>query len=232
MNVIMYERALRESFDDKVISKSEKTALHKLFEELKEDHEALNFLRNRAFDIVNEYAQKNKRDIKSAMKWLEDVIRLVDNEREVEEIKSSKACFSPGKNCSEQIRSLIRNAEHKIDICVFTISDDDISGEILEAKKRGVNVRIITDDDKSHDMGSDISKFIEQGINVEMDHSSAHMHHKFAIFDREALVNGSFNWTKSASDYNQENIVVLYEPKLINMFQDEFNKLWKKFKDI
>lgn len=43
----------------------------------------------------------------------------------------------------------------------------------------------------------------------------AHMHHKFAVIDGRLLVNGSFNWTRQAVLYNQENCVVTDNPQLV-----------------
>jgi cardiolipin hydrolase len=42
-------------------------------------------------------------------------------------------------------------------------------------------------------------------------------------------VNGSFNWTRSATDYNQENILVTNEPKLVAAYLAEFEGLWNEF---
>lgn len=53
------------------------------------------------------------------------------------------------------------------------------------------------------------------------------MHHKFAIFDGEILVNGSYNWTRSANDFNAENILVTGDPDLVAAFQREFDALWE-----
>ena len=53
------------------------------------------------------------------------------------------------------------------------------------------------------------------------------MHHKFAVFDNSSLVTGSYNWTRSAAEYNEENIVVLYNSALITRFVKESERLWK-----
>lgn len=90
-------------------------------------------------------------------------------------------------------------------------------------------MRLITDNDKAHDQGSDIFKLIDQGIIVRMDNTENHMHHKFAIVDKTILVNGSFNWTRSATVYNQENILVTNEPKLVAAYLGEFEGLWSEF---
>lgn len=41
------------------------------------------------------------------------------------------------------------------------------------------------------------------------------MHHKFAVIDGRLLVNGSFNWTRQAVLYNQENCVVTDNAQLV-----------------
>lgn len=112
---------------------------------------------------------------------------------------------------------------------MFTIADDDITDAIMQAHKRQVNVRIITDNDKSEDHGSDIDYLIRQGVTVVMDDSPYHMHHKFAIFDGRYLLNGSFNWTRSASQHNYENVLVTDNPDLLNLYQQQFNQLWRRF---
>ena len=54
------------------------------------------------------------------------------------------------------------------------------------------------------------------------------MHHKFAISDNKLLLNGSYNWTKSASTENNENIAVTNDINLVKSFQKEFERLWKR----
>jgi phosphatidylserine/phosphatidylglycerophosphate/cardiolipin synthase-like enzyme len=63
-------------------------------------------------------------------------------------------------------------------------------------------------------------------VAVVADRSEAHMHHKFAIFDRTLLVNGSYNWTRSAQSSNSENLVVTAEKRLVDLFGRYFDRLW------
>src|ERR1044071_6897683 len=113
-----------------------------------------------------------------------------------------KAFFSPGESCRNAIINEIKNAKRQLKICVFTISDDQISRAILDAHQRRVSVTIITDNDKTHDMGSDIDMLSKSGILVKMDMSSNHMHHKFMIADERSVITGSYNWTSSAARFN------------------------------
>ncbi len=139
---------------------------------------------------------------------------------------SSAACFSPGEACLGMIVNHLINARRTIDICVFTITDDRISNTILAAHKRGVKIRIITDNEKAYDAGSDVPRFREAGIPVVVDETPFHMHHKFAIFDGQRLLNGSYNWTRGAAAQNEENIIDTDDRNLIAKFQHEFEALW------
>jgi len=139
---------------------------------------------------------------------------------------SSTATFSPGDACLGLIVNHIINARRTIDICVFTITDDRISNTIVAAHKRGVKIRIITDNEKAYDAGSDVSRFRDAGIPVVVDETPFHMHHKFAIFDGRRLLNGSYNWTRGAAADNEENIIDTDDVKLIARFQREYDALW------
>ena len=55
------------------------------------------------------------------------------------------------------------------------------------------------------------------------------MHHKFTVFDGATLVTGSYNWTRSAANANQENIVVTADRALVDAFEAQFEKLWRQF---
>lgn len=116
-----------------------------------------------------------------------------------------------------------------LDICVFTITCDDISNIVLEAHRRGVLVRVITDNDQMKTQGSDIGKFAAAGIAVRHDNEPTHMHHKFAILDGRVLLNGSFNWTRQAVLGNQENLMIMDTPVLVADFQKHFELLWTKY---
>lgn len=141
----------------------------------------------------------------------------------------SRVYFSPGDGCQLAILSELKHAESYVDICVFTISDDHIAKAIKACYRRGVDVRIITDDDKMNDRGSDIRELCKAGIPVRTDHSRSHMHHKFAIVDGHTLLTGSYNWTRSAYKYNHENLLVTFDPDALSQYADEFERLWRVF---
>ena len=137
--------------------------------------------------------------------------------------------FSPGEDCVNHIIDLINVAYTQLDICVFTISDDRISRAIVEAMKNGVEIRIISDNFKVEDTGSDIEDLSRVGIPVKFDTTDNHMHHKFMIVDKKIVLTGSYNWTRSAALYNQENILSTDDEEVVSKFSNEFEKLWLRY---
>jgi phosphatidylserine/phosphatidylglycerophosphate/cardiolipin synthase-like enzyme len=161
--------------------------------------------------------------------WLEEANKLI-----LPKLKSESYCkafFSPGDNCLNAILEQIGNAISKIDICVFTISDDRIKNKLLYKNKLGMKIRILTDNDKVFDPGSDVQSLAKAGIAVKVDNTLNHMHNKFAVFDNKVVLTGSYNWTRSAALYNQENLLICNDQKLINEYSNEFEKLWGQMED-
>ena len=119
-----------------------------------------------------------------------------------------------------------------LEICVFTITCNEIADAIEAAAKRNVSVRIITDDEQMKSQGSDIVR-LAKVTNIKVRHDgdpTSHMHHKFAILDGDTLINGSFNWTRHAVISNRENVVITRAaPLLTKAFRDEFNKMWTAY---
>lgn len=139
------------------------------------------------------------------------------------------ACFSPGEDCLDAIRDAFERTSRTADVCVFTITDDRIADAMLAAHRRGVRVRVITDNDKALDEGSDAQRLERAGVALRIDQTEHHMHHKFAVFDGERLLTGSYNWTRSAARNNEENLIVTRDPGLVRAFSEEFERLWARF---
>lgn len=214
-------QALEASLEDFAISRSERKELKSLLAKLQGDKTGQAKVRQKAFRMAT--AAIEEMGEVTAMDWLEGVIKLLyANEMKVK----ASAYFSPGEDCLHRIRRLIGEAQRSLDICVFTITDNRIVHKLEEAMHRGVNIRVISDDLKSEDLGSDMERLETMGIDCLYDRTMAHMHHKFAIADRSLLLTGSYNWTRSASTVNNENVLVSNNGKLVDSFQQEFERLW------
>lgn len=228
MDLLKLEGLLKDSLQDQRLDQDEKAIFKTLSETL--ENEQLNFIRNKAFELSRPLIQSGGDEAIKVLNWLERVIKSIQPKID-QVVISSEAYFSPGNDSRNRIISLLRAAAKSVDICVFTISDNEITQSILKAHQRGVEVTIISDNDKANDTGSDIHFLKNKGVKVILDQSPYHMHHKFAIFDKQILLNGSFNWTLSATQANEENILVSSDPELVYRFSEQFDKLRSRFSD-
>lgn len=183
------EKALLATFYSKILSTPERQALLQLLKDTKPNQQEQAWLRSRIFDWVhNELKDTSSQEVQV---WLEEANKLVasaaiqpDNEQ---------VYFSPGETCLQAITQQLKESLHTVDICVFTISDDRISKEIIACHNLSKHIRIITDNEKLYDTGSDIKLLAEAGIPVKIDRTANHMHHKFAIINSKVVLTGSYN---------------------------------------
>lgn len=212
---------LTQSIDDEILSKEERRSLKKLVASQPLNSNQLNFLRGKIFELANEKATtENYRFI---IEWVKATNSALLNQPK----ETSDVYFSPGDACRNIIIKQLSAAIKSVNICVFTISDDWITKAIMDTHARGVDIKIITDNEKSEDMGSDIEQLHKHGVRIKMDNTPNHMHHKFMVVDNVSLITGSYNWTRSAAKFNHENILLTKEGGVVKSYLNEFSQLWK-----
>lgn len=147
-----------------------------------------------------------------------------------------RAYFSPHDNIKQHLIDLITHEKQSIKVSVYTFTDKEIAAALIEAQKRGVAVEVITDGSASKDKFSKIAYLNQAGIRVcvyepkEEGLINNIMHHKFVLFgknkdDKPLLWTGSYNFTKSANIKNQENVVVLDDPHIVDQYLKQFERL-------
>lgn len=213
---------LHTSIEDAILSKSEKVELKSLVSKQPLSEQNLSFLRSKIYSLAKEKATAEN------FSFILDWTKAANNLLIATPPESSGAVFSPGEECRNAILRKINEAVNQINICVFTISDDRITDAIITAHKKGVGIKIITDNDKLWDEGSDIKQLAKLGVCIKMDATPNHMHHKFMVVDNKSLLTGSYNWTVSAMRYNHENILITEEAGVVRSFLKEFDNLWRQ----
>ena len=212
-----------KTFRDGRFSRGERQAIQQLLAESDLTDRQLDNLRSRLFKLAKTKVTSAKSQ--DSIDWLENALKTIPTKPV--STSTSKVFFSPGERCLKAITGLLGHARRSVDICVFTITDNRITDAIIRAHDRQVKVRIISDNDKAHDAGSDIFRLKGEGIPLRTDRTPDHMHHKFALIDGNTALTGSYNWTRSAADDNFENILVTDEPKVVKPYQREFDRLWR-----
>ena len=217
------DRLLAETLEDYRLSRGERAALRQVFAETQLDDRQRAFVRHRVFAQAQEaIAGRTEQQI---LAWVENTLKALQASAG-DRGSRADVYFSPGEDCLNALIRALDEVTKTVDICVFTITDNRVSRRILAAHSRGVTVRIITDDDKSEDRGSDVDDLARQGIAVRCDNSPHHMHHKFAVFDRTTVATGSYNWTRSAAEHNRENLLISDDARIVAPYLRAFDELW------
>lgn len=160
----------------------------------------------------------------NVLDWLHECFDQIDKYT----FRLNHVYFSPGLDIVDNLRELIYQSKQTLDLCVFSITDDRLANAIQNSYNHQVKIRILTDDLKTMDNGSKIKHLKELGIPIRIDHSRYHMHNKFGIIDNKIAFTGSFNWTKSASRENQENLLVTTNHSIVSQYRNEYERLWKE----
>ncbi|KAJ2159434.1 hypothetical protein GGF46_003033 [Coemansia sp. RSA 552] len=139
--------------------------------------------------------------------------------------------FFPSEESFGKLISFLGSAQASLDICVFNITDNEVARAIIAARRRGVDVRIITDDEQLKCRGSDVERLEEDhGIPFKTDSDPDRlMHSKFAVIDKRAVWCGSYNWTVSGRRTNNESVICTNDPDTAAAFSAEFESLWAGF---
>lgn len=138
-----------------------------------------------------------------------------------------KILFSPDGGIRDEIIEQIDTSQKYIDIAMYSFTSEPIAEAIVRAKNRGIRVRILLDKLQAAGAYSQYQYLLDSGIEVITDVHSGIMHNKIAIIDGRILLTGSFNWTKSAEEKNEENFLLFIdEEEIIEIYQIRLNYLW------
>ncbi len=141
--------------------------------------------------------------------------------------------FSPtDKVITDKIIPLINNAHKYIYIPAFVITHKRFTQALINAKARGVDVRVILDATNARNQHTTHETLRKNNILVKTENYAGKMHAKSIIIDDNYLVIGSMNFSKSGENRNDENVLIIENPYLTKYYKDFFNYLWKKIPDI
>ena len=140
-----------------------------------------------------------------------------------------EAGFSPRGSSLDIILKGIHSAERSILVAAYSFTSKPIAAALLEAHKRGVDVRVVADKKGNSGRYTAVTFLANQGVPVRVNGRYAIFHHKFMVIDGRHLETGSFNYSAGAVDKNAENVLLLRDvPDLAGIYGREWEKLWNE----
>lgn len=150
-----------------------------------------------------------------------------------------QTCFSPKGRCSAHIMREIELAKRELLIAVYAFTNAELAVAVADAKKRGVTVQVIVDREFDRNNDNSKARYLEtqkiplrriSGISGPVqDKEPGLMHQKFAVIDRRLVFTGSYNWTHSAENRNDENLLMFRNAgPLAEEYRRAFLQLWER----
>jgi hypothetical protein len=153
-----------------------------------------------------------------------------------------EAYFSPGDNGSSQIQNMITNyTDYDVFFSILAFTDFNISNRMKSKRTTGKNIRGVFDRDTASGVCTEISGHGQYAWNppgdVVIDYAETNggylYHHKYMIIDplnansNPVLETGSFNYSNAANNDNDENFVMVFSPRVANLYLQEWYKRYR-----
>jgi phosphatidylserine/phosphatidylglycerophosphate/cardiolipin synthase-like enzyme len=129
----------------------------------------------------------------------------------------------------EKLAAFINTAQVSVDMAIYQLDLPNVTQAMLDAKKRGATVRVVTDIDILNDPKENPSfKQLEQaGVQIVGGNPNAIMHDKFVVVDGQAVWTGSWNFTTNDTYRYNNNGILIQSPELARNYIVTFEKMFK-----
>ena len=137
--------------------------------------------------------------------------------------------FSPDDGVLSALIPLLNGAEQSIHFLAFSFTSNQL-GDIVRAKAdAGLTIAGVMDREQSlSNQGTEFDPFQQAELDVVIDGIDGQMHHKLIIVDEKIVAFGSYNFSASAEERNDENLLIIYDTDIAKQFMLEFGRVWEQ----
>ncbi len=136
--------------------------------------------------------------------------------------------FAPDDDVMAHILSAVDEAKKSVHFLAFSLTDNSLAKALTRKRKAGIEVRGVIESRSALTMGSELTTLRRAGVDVLPDGNSYAMHDKVIVIDGEIVITGSFNFTESARQGNDENILILHSTAIARKYEKEFQTIYEQ----
>lgn len=143
----------------------------------------------------------------------------------------TKVYYNQDDALNQEIINTIEGAHKFVYFAIYTFTRQDIESALLAAKYKGLTVIGITDTQQYETASGQkqiINELRDHGIPVYEQNTKGIMHMKAVVTD-QGYASGSYNWTTSATNINDEVLEVSDNPLVRQQYQNILEELFKKY---
>jgi len=121
---------------------------------------------------------------------------------------------------------LVNSATSSISFLAFSFTDYPLANAMIQRAQQGVNVAGVLDKTQAGGQGAELGTLFCAGVPVRLDGNPQFMHNKIIIVDERYVVTGSLNFSTSAEESNDENVIIIDNPEIAKLYMDDFGRVW------
>jgi phosphatidylserine/phosphatidylglycerophosphate/cardiolipin synthase-like enzyme len=136
--------------------------------------------------------------------------------------------YAPHDAPLDRLVMLYQQAKRYIYVSVYGLTYPRAVEALVAAKKRGVDVRMLTDQERTQDMKQHtaLRTLHLAGIPIRVNQHEGLMHLKQVVIDDEINTSGSMNHTTSGNAYNDERMDIIADRAISLKARDQFLSMW------
>ncbi|MBI5840887.1 MAG: hypothetical protein HZB19_12365 [Chloroflexi bacterium] len=140
--------------------------------------------------------------------------------------------FSAEDHAVSNLIALVNDAQTSIRFLAFSFTDYPLAQAMIGRAAAGVDVQGVYETFGSNSPRSELKTFYCANVPVRQDGNSSFLHDKIIIIDDSIVVTGSLNFSSSADEDNEENVVILDNAEIAALYLQEYEKLWNEAHDL
>jgi phosphatidylserine/phosphatidylglycerophosphate/cardiolipin synthase-like enzyme len=130
--------------------------------------------------------------------------------------------FAPEDDVITALINNVSQAQSTIHFMAFSFTDDALGQAIRERAEQGVEVAGIFEQRGAATEYSECGAMLNMRLDVRLDGNPRTFHHKVIIIDGSTVITGSFNFSENATESNDENVVIVHDPGVAGLYEQEF----------
>ncbi len=150
----------------------------------------------------------------------------VSNQWAILEGTPAQVLFSPEDHVVNNIIALVNDAKFNIRFLAFSFTDYPLAQAMIDRARAGVDAQGVFETFGSSSDGSELKTLWCAGVPVRQDGNSSFLHDKVIIIDNSIVVTGSLNFSSSADESNEENIIIIDNAEIAALYLQEYQKIW------
>lgn len=136
--------------------------------------------------------------------------------------------FTPDDGAIQRLAALVQGAQESVYFLAYSFTSDELGEALLERAAAGVTVTGVFDRDQvKSNRGGEYARLQAAGLAVRLDGNPDLMHHKVIVIDQKIVITGSYNFSYNAETRNDENVLVIFDAEMAQLFLQEFERIFQ-----